>query len=76
MPRVVAHYSHAAPLIEASLGGAPIVFRNYPAGLKKDGVFHVTTVPLSAKKLLWLVHAKYAIEFYTWAPAPDGYPLK
>lgn len=68
VPRVLAHYHLTAPLIEANLSGAPIVFRNYPAGLEKDGVFHVTSVPLTADKLLWLVHAKYAIEFYTWAP--------
>ena len=44
-----------------------IVFRNYPAGLEKDGVFHVTSFPLTANKLLKLVHAKCAVEFYTWA---------
>ena len=29
------------------------------------------SVPLTATKLLWCIHAKYAIEFYTWAPLPD-----
>jgi DNA primase len=68
MPRVLAHYRLTASLIEASLSGAPIVYRNYPNGIDKTGFFHVTAVPLSANKLLWLIHAKYAIEFYTWAP--------
>lgn len=70
-PRALAHYRLVGPLIESSLAGSPIVFRNYPAGVKKDGIFHVTSVPLSANKLLWLIHAKYALEFYTWAPLPD-----
>ena len=68
MPHVLAHYQVVAPFIEASLANTPIVFRHYPKGIDADGVFHVTTVPLSANKLLWLVHAQYAIEFYTWAP--------
>lgn len=69
MPQVVAHYQLVAPLIEASLANTPIVFRHYPKGLGSGGVFQVTTVPLTANKILWLVHAQYAIEFYTWAPA-------
>lgn len=48
--------------------GAPIVYRNYPNGIDKTGLFYVTAVPLSVNKLLWLIHGKYAIEFYTWAP--------
>jgi DNA primase len=52
----------------ASLSGTPIVFVNHPNGVDKQRIFHVTTVPLSVDKLLWLIHAKYAIEFYTWAP--------
>jgi len=71
MPRVLAHYRLTAPLIETSLAGAPIVFRNFPAGLEKDGAFHTTSIPLTSNKLLWCIHAKYAIEFYTWAPLPD-----
>ncbi len=71
LPRALAHYHLVAPLIESSLAGSPIVFRNYPAGVQRDGVFHVTSVALTANKLLWLVHAKYALEFYTWAPLPD-----
>jgi DNA primase len=71
LPRVLAHYYLAAPLIEASLSGAPIVYRNYPAGIDKEGAFHVTSVQLTAAKLLWLIHAKYAMEFYTWAPLAD-----
>jgi DNA primase len=68
MPRVLAHYRLAAPLIEAPLSGAPIVYRNYPNGIDTQGIFHITCVPLSVDKLLWLIHTKYAIEFYTWAP--------
>jgi DNA primase len=68
MPDVLAHYRLVAPLIDASLSQTPIVFVNYPNGVDKQRVFHVTTVPLSVDKLLWLMHAEYAIEFYTWAP--------
>lgn len=68
MPRVLAHYKTVAPLMEASFAGAPIVYRNYPGGLDKDGIFYVTSLELDAKKLLWLVHAKFAIEFLGWAP--------
>lgn len=68
MPQVLQHYHLAAPLIEASFAETPIVFVNYPGGVDKDGVYHVTNVQLSANKLLWLIHAEYAIEFYTWAP--------
>ncbi len=68
MPQVLAHYHLAAPLVEASLAGTPIVYRNFPGGLEKAGAFHTTCVPLSANKLLWLVHAKFAVEFYSWAP--------
>lgn len=68
MPHVLAHYQLVGPLIDDSLHGTPIVFRHYPKGLDKDGAFHVTCVSLSVDKLLWLIHAEYAIEFYTWAP--------
>lgn len=69
--RVLAHYRLAGPLIAAHLAETPIVFRNYPDGnLDGPGLYHVTDVPLSVNKLLWLVHAKYAIEFHTWAPLP------
>jgi DNA primase len=68
MPDVLAHYRLVAPLIDATLSQTPIVFANYPNGVDKQRVFHVTTAPLSVDKLLWLIHAKYAIEFYTWAP--------
>lgn len=66
MPRVLAHYDHVAPLMHASFAGAPIVYRDYPAGLEKPGLFHVTPFELEIKRLLWLVHAKYAIEFLSW----------
>ncbi|HEY6327561.1 MAG TPA: hypothetical protein VIW73_13735 [Candidatus Cybelea sp.] len=68
MPEVLAHYRLVGPLIEASFAQTPIVFVNYASGVDKPGVFHVTTVPLSVNKLLWLVHAEFAIEFYTWVP--------
>ena len=68
IPQVLAHYGLVAPLIEASFAQTPIVFVNYPKGVDEGGVFHVTTVPLSAEKLLWLIHREFAIEFYTWAP--------
>jgi hypothetical protein len=71
MPRVLEHYKVAAPLMETSFAGAPIVYKNYPGGLDKDGLFHVTPFGLEVKKLLWLIHAKYAIEFYGWAPLPN-----
>ncbi len=70
MPQVLAHYQLVAPLIEAALADTPIVFRHYPKGLDSVGIFRVTTVPLSANKLLWLVHSQFAIEFYTWASVP------
>jgi DNA primase len=71
MPRVLAYYELVAPLMETSLAGAPIVYRNYPGGLDMPGLFHVAPFGLDIKKLLWLIHAKYAIEFYSWASLPD-----
>jgi hypothetical protein len=68
MPHVLEHYQLTAPLIEASFSGVPLIYRNYPNGIGTPGAFHFTCVPLSVNKLLWLIHAKYAIEFYTWAP--------
>ncbi len=69
IPQVLAHYQLVGPLIEASLAKTPIVFANFPKGLADQSRYHVTTVPLSVDKLLWLVHREYAIEFFTWAPA-------
>jgi DNA primase len=68
MARVLEHYRLVGPLIEASFAQTPIVFVNYPGDVDKGAVFHVTTVPLTSEKLLWLIHREYAIEFYTWAP--------
>ncbi len=70
-PRVLAHYGLVGPLMEASLGNSPIVYSNYPDGLDKPAVYHVTQVPLTHTKLLWLIHAKYAMSFFTWAPLPE-----
>jgi hypothetical protein len=68
MARVLEHYRLVGPLIEASFAQTPIVFVNYPGGVDKGATFHVTTVPLTSEKLLWLIHREYAVEFYTWAP--------
>jgi DNA primase len=68
MPRVLAHYASVAPLLEASFSGAPVVFETYPFGLDKPGLRHVTPFELDAKRVLWLIHAKHAIEFFTSAP--------
>jgi hypothetical protein len=68
MPRELAHYDLVVPLIENSFAGSPIVYKSYPNGVEKDGIFKVTPFPLFAHRLLWLVTAKYAVEFYTWAP--------
>lgn len=68
MPQVLAYYRVTAPYIEASLDGTPLVYRNYPAGLDKPGILHLTDIPFSVNRLLWAIHAKYAIEFFTWAP--------
>lgn len=62
LPRVLTHYNLTAPLIERHFGGAPIVYRNFPAGLETGGAFHRTPIPLTATKLLWCVHAKFALE--------------
>lgn len=68
MPEVLTYYRLVGPMIEASFADTPIVFANYPKGLDQRAIYHVTTVPLSLNKLLWLVNREYAIEFYTWAP--------
>lgn len=72
MPQVLAYYRLAAPLIDASFGGAPLIYKNYPGGLEKDGMLHVTAIPLTVNRLLWAIHAEYAIEFYTWAPPREN----
>jgi DNA primase len=66
--RVLAHYGLVGPLMEASLLHSPIVFANYPEGLEEPAVHHITTVPFTQTKLPWLIHAKYAMSFFTWAP--------
>jgi hypothetical protein len=72
MPLVLAHYRRVAPLLERSLHGTPIVYANYPNGLDKPPSFRVTPIELTENKLLWLIHAKFAVEFYTWAPLPGA----
>jgi hypothetical protein len=68
IPWVLAHCHLAAPLVEASLAGRPIVYRNYPVGVEEDGVFHVAAVPLSTNKLLWCILAKCTIRPTRAAP--------
>ncbi|HXM07070.1 MAG TPA: hypothetical protein VN936_06390, partial [Candidatus Acidoferrum sp.] len=68
-PRVLAHYGLVGPLMEASLGNSPIVYSNYPDGVDQPGVYHVTDVPLTHTKPLWLIHSQYAMSFFTWAPS-------
>jgi DNA primase len=68
LPQVLAHYHLTAPLIDQSFAGTPVVYKNYPQGIDQPGDFKVTSFALTANKLLWLVHAKHAFEFYTWAP--------
>jgi DNA primase len=70
IPRVLTHYHLVASALEKSLGGSPLVYKNYPGGLDKNGHFGITAFPLTANRLLWAVHAKFAMEFYTWAPLP------
>jgi hypothetical protein len=72
MPQVLAHYRRVAPLLERSLHSTPIVYASYPNGLDKPPAFRVTPIELTEGKLLWLIHAKFAIEFYTWAPLPGA----
>jgi hypothetical protein len=50
LPRVLAHYHLTAPSIEENLSGAPVVFRNFPAGSEKDGVFHCTSIPFNLQQ--------------------------
>lgn len=66
--RVLQHYYVAGPLIEAGFAGTPIVYANFPSGLGQAPHFGIAGVPLSAKKLEWLVHREYALEFHSWAP--------
>jgi hypothetical protein len=69
-PAILDHYRLVGPLIEASFGGDPIVYANYPSGFDQPRLFGITDVPLSASKLLWAIHAKFAVEFLGWAPLP------
>ncbi|HEY8313912.1 MAG TPA: hypothetical protein VIG51_07030 [Candidatus Baltobacteraceae bacterium] len=68
--RVLAHYDRVGPLLEKQFGGTPIVFANFPGGLDQPAHWHRTDVPLSMRKLLWLCHRMYAVEFHSWAPLP------
>jgi Restriction endonuclease len=70
--RVLGHYHRVVPLIERSLSGTPIVYANYPSGIHKPPAFHVTAIPFLKTNVLLCIHARQAIEFYTWAPLPDS----
>ncbi len=69
--RLLAYYHRTAPLISASLAGTPLVLRHFPHGLDEPGSFELLPFEVSANRLLWAVHAKYAVEFHTWAPLPS-----
>jgi DNA primase len=68
--RLLAYYRQTAELINASLADTPLVLRHFPRGLDQLGSFEVTPFGLSVNRLLWAIHAKYAVEFHTWAPLP------
>lgn len=76
-PTVLAHYERVGGFMEASFGGEPIMFANFPAGFDQPPHFTITDVPLQARKLLWLVHRNFALEFHGWAPlAGDEFRLR
>ncbi len=70
-PRVVAHYSRCAELLEAGFGGSPIVLADFPRGFHAPPRFRVTDIPLSSARIEWLAQREYAVEFHTWAPLPE-----
>lgn len=70
--RLLTYYRRTADLIDASLAGTPLVLRRFPRGLDQPGSFEITSFDVSANRLLWAVHAKYAVEFHTWAPLPTN----
>ena len=67
-PTVLEHYRLVGPIIEAHFRGDPIVYANFRDGFDQPRDFKITDVPLTATKLLWAIHAKYAVEFLGWAP--------
>ena len=68
--RLILYYRRTAELINASLADTPLVLRHFPRGLAQPGSFEVTPFGVSVNRLLWAIHAKYAVEFHTWAPLP------
>jgi hypothetical protein len=56
--RLLAYYRRTAGFINASLADTPLVLRHFPP------------FGVSVNRLLWAIHAKYAVEFHTWAPLP------
>ena len=68
--QLLAYYRRTAELINASFGDTPLVLRHFPRGLDQFGSFEVTPFGVSVNRLLWAIHAKYAVEFHTWAPLP------
>jgi DNA primase len=80
VPQVLAHYELVGPLMEKSFAGDPTVFVHFPNGFGLGmGQKRITDIPLSTRKLLYLVHSQYAIEFHGWAPrdhSPDETRLR
>ena len=68
--RLIPYYRRTAELINASLADTSLVLRHFPRGLDQPGSFEVTPFGVSVNRLLWAIHAKYAVEFHTWAPLP------
>ena len=71
LSRVLDHYRLAGPLMSAQFADAPLVFLDFPDGFANLPHYHITDVPLNPTKILWAVHAYYAIEFHTWASVPS-----
>jgi DNA primase len=68
--RLLTYYRRTADFIDACLADTPLVLRHFPRGLDQPGSFEVTPFGVSVDRLLWAIHAKYAVEFHTWAPLP------
>jgi len=51
--QILDYYRLAGPLIEATFGGEPIVYANFPQGFGEKPHFVVTDVPLSKQNMLY-----------------------
>src|ERR1700732_3524807 len=65
---ILDYYGLAGPLLEATFGGEPIVYANFPQGFGEEPHFVITDVPLSTQNMMYLVRRAYAVEFQGWAP--------